>query len=37
MIGKRLREIIQQLLLIFFILKKKKYEFQKLIWIVKNK
>ena len=40
MIGKCLRKIIRQLLLIFCIPKKKKYvQFisQKLIWIVKNK
>ena len=39
MIGKRLRKIIQQLLLIFYILKKKKYVqliFQKLIRKMKN-
>ena len=40
MIGKRLRKLIQQLLLIFYILKKKKYVqliSQKLIRIMKNK
>ena len=40
MIGKRLRKIILQLLLIFCVLKKKKYVqliSQKLIQIVKNK
>ena len=39
MIGKRLRKIIRQLLLIFCILKKNKYFqliFQKLIRIVKT-
>ena len=40
MIGKRLRKIIWQLLLLFCILKKQKYIpviFQKLIPIAKNK
>ena len=40
MIGKRLRKIFDQLLLIFCILKKKKYiqlTIQKLIRTVKNK
>ena len=37
--GKRLRKIIEQLLLIFYILEKKKYVqliFQKLLQIVKK-
>ena len=40
MIGKRLRKVIPQLLLIFCVLKKKKYVqliSQKLIQIVENK